>query len=47
MLPKATTNAHIEQNARLDFEISPADMGTLDTMRDTEKHEDAMQFRWS
>jgi diketogulonate reductase-like aldo/keto reductase len=47
VLPKATTTAHIEQNAQLDFEISPADMETLDAMRDTEKHEDAMEFRWS
>jgi diketogulonate reductase-like aldo/keto reductase len=28
------------------FEISRADMDVLDAMRDTEKHEDAMEFRW-
>ncbi|MEU8607394.1 aldo/keto reductase [Actinoplanes sp. NPDC048791] len=47
VLPKATRTAHIEQNAQLDFEISPADMSILDAMRDTDKHEDAMEFRWS
>jgi diketogulonate reductase-like aldo/keto reductase len=47
VLPKATSTAHIEQNAQLDFEISPADMKTLDAMRDTEKPEDAAEFRWS
>jgi diketogulonate reductase-like aldo/keto reductase len=47
VLPKATSAAHIEQNAQLDFEISAVDMKTLDAMRDTEKHEDAMEFRWS
>jgi hypothetical protein len=45
--PKATTTSHIEQNAELDVEIPAADMGVLDAMRDTEKHEDAMDFRWS
>jgi diketogulonate reductase-like aldo/keto reductase len=45
--PKATTTAHIEQNAQLDFAITAADMATLDAMRDTEKHDDAMEFRWS
>jgi diketogulonate reductase-like aldo/keto reductase len=47
VLPKATRTAHIEHNAQLDFEVSPADMSILDAMRDTEKHEDAMEFRWS
>jgi diketogulonate reductase-like aldo/keto reductase len=47
VLPKATKTRHIEQNAELDFEISAADMSILDAMRDTEKHEDAMEFRWS
>ena len=47
VLPKATKTPHIEQNAELDFEISAADMGTLDAMRNTDKHEDAMEFRWS
>jgi diketogulonate reductase-like aldo/keto reductase len=47
VLPKATKTAHIKQNAELDFEISAADMGDLDAMRDTDKHQDAMEFRWS
>ena len=47
VLPKATKTAHIEQNAELDFEISAADIGDLDAMRDTDKHQDAMEFRWS
>ena len=47
VLPKATKTPHIKQNAELDFEISAADMGVLDAMRDTDKHEDAMEFRWS
>jgi len=47
VLPKATSTPHIKQNAELDFEISAADMDVLDAMRDTEKHEDAMRFRWS
>jgi diketogulonate reductase-like aldo/keto reductase len=47
VLPKATKTPHIQQNAELDFEISAADMGVLDAMRDTDKHEDAVQFRWS
>jgi diketogulonate reductase-like aldo/keto reductase len=46
VLPKATKTLHIQQNADLDFEISAADMDVLDAMRDTEKHEDAMEFRW-
>jgi diketogulonate reductase-like aldo/keto reductase len=46
VLPKATKTLHIQQNAELDFEISAADMGILDAMRDTEKHEDAMELRW-
>ena len=37
---------HIQQNAELDFEMSAADMSVLDPMRDTEKHEDAREFRW-
>ena len=40
VLPKATSTAHIQQNAELDFEISTADIRTLDAMRDTERHED-------
>ena len=47
VLPKATTTSHIQQNAELDFEISTADLGLLDAMRDTDKHEDAMEFRFS
>lgn len=47
VLPKATTTAHIAQNAELDFEITADDMGVLDAMRDTDQHEDAMEFRWS
>jgi diketogulonate reductase-like aldo/keto reductase len=46
VLPKATTTSHIQQNADLDFEISAADMDALAAMRDTEKHDDAMEFRW-
>jgi diketogulonate reductase-like aldo/keto reductase len=46
VLPKATTTDHIQQNADLDFEISGDDMAVLDAMRDTDKHEDAMEFRW-
>jgi diketogulonate reductase-like aldo/keto reductase len=46
VLPKATKTPHIHQNAELDFEISAADMSVLDAMRNTEKHEDAMEFRW-
>jgi hypothetical protein len=39
---------HIQQNADLDFGIiSATDMGVLDAMRDTDKHEDAVEFRWS
>jgi diketogulonate reductase-like aldo/keto reductase len=44
VLPKATD--HIQQNADLDFEISGDDMAVLDAMRDTDKHQDAMEFRW-
>ena len=47
MLPKATKTPHIQQNAELDFEISTTDMGVLDAMRDTEKHEEAARFRWT
>jgi diketogulonate reductase-like aldo/keto reductase len=47
VLPKATTTAHIEQNAQLDFEITADDMAVLDAMRDTDKHQDAMEVRWS
>jgi diketogulonate reductase-like aldo/keto reductase len=46
VLPKATTTDHIQQNADLDFEISTVDMAVLDAMRDTDRHEDAMEFRW-
>ena len=46
VLPKATKTPHIQQNAELDFEISASDMSVLDGMRDTEKHEDAREFRW-
>lgn len=38
VLPKATKTPHIQQNAELDFEISAADVGLLDAMRDTDKH---------
>ena len=37
VLPKTTSTAHIQQNAELDFEISAADMATLDAMRDTDR----------
>ena len=47
VLPKATSEAHIRQNSELDFEISPADMAVLDAMKDTDKHKDAPEFRWS
>jgi diketogulonate reductase-like aldo/keto reductase len=47
VLPKATSTAHIRQNADLDFAISTTDMDLLDAMRDTDKHEDATEFRWS
>ncbi|HEY8305391.1 MAG TPA: aldo/keto reductase [Lapillicoccus sp.] len=47
VLPKATTTAHIAQNAELDFVISDADLAVLDAMRDTDQHDDAMEFRWS
>ena len=47
VLPKATSEEHIARNAELDFEISADDMATLDAMRDTEQHKDAMEFRWS
>lgn len=47
VLPKATSTAHIQQNAELDFEISAADTAVLDAMRDTDKHKDAPEFRWS
>ncbi len=46
VLPKATTPSHIQQNAELDFEIAAADMDVLAAMRDTEKHAEAMEFRW-
>lgn len=46
VLPKATTPSHIQQNAELDFEISAEDMEVLAAMRDTEKHAEAMEFRW-
>jgi diketogulonate reductase-like aldo/keto reductase len=38
VLPKATATLHIQQNAELGFEISAADMGALDAMRNTERH---------
>ena len=47
VLPKATSTAHIQENAELDSEISDADMTVLDAMRDTDKHEEAMEFRRS
>lgn len=47
VLPKATSAEHIRQNAQLDFEISDADLATLDGLRDADKHADAMPFRWS
>jgi diketogulonate reductase-like aldo/keto reductase len=47
VLPKATSEAHIRQNSELDFEISAADMAVLDAMKDTDKHKDAVEFRWS
>jgi diketogulonate reductase-like aldo/keto reductase len=47
VLPKATSTEHIKQNAELDFEIGESDMRVLDAMRETEQHEDAMEFRWS
>ena len=45
VLPKATSAEHIQQNSELDFEITDADMHTLDAMRDTDQHPDAMEFR--
>ena len=47
VLPKATSADHIRQNAELDFQISADDMAVLDAMRDTDKHADAMDIRWS
>jgi diketogulonate reductase-like aldo/keto reductase len=47
VLPKATSEAHIQQNSELDFEISAAHMAVLDAMKDTDKHKDAVEFRWS
>lgn len=47
VLPKATSAEHIRQNAELDFEISAADLATLDAMRDTEHHPDAKAASWS
>ena len=48
VLPKATSTAHIEQNAQLDFEISAADMGTSSTPCATPRStRTAMEFRWS
>jgi diketogulonate reductase-like aldo/keto reductase len=46
-MPKATSTDHIRQNAELGFQISAEDMGVLDAMRDTDKHSDAMEFRWA
>ncbi len=47
VLPKATSTPHIQQNAELDFEISATDMDTLGALRDTDKHDDAPEFRRS
>ncbi len=47
VLPKATSAAHIQQNAQLDFVITDADLATLDAMRDTDQHPDAAPVRWS
>ena len=47
VLPKVTSATHIRQNGELDFVISDADLQTMDAMRDTEKHPEAMEFRWS
>ena len=47
VLPKATSTPHIQQNAELDFEISAADLDTLGALRDTDKHDDAPEFRRS
>lgn len=46
-LPKATSADHILANAQVDFEISDADMATLDAMHDTESHPGAVTMRWS
>lgn len=35
-LPKATHQAHIENNTKLDFEISPEDMQALNAMSGTD-----------
>ncbi|WP_125766707.1 aldo/keto reductase [Lapidilactobacillus wuchangensis] len=40
-LPKSTTLAHIQQNTKLNFEISPADMTILDQIQD---HSDIWHF---
>lgn len=34
-LPKAVTPGHIQANAQLDFDLSPAEMATLDGLKDT------------
>ena len=47
VLPKATKTPHIQQNAELDFAITADDMAVLDAMRDTDQHQDAVEFRWS
>ena len=47
VLPKATSAAHIRQNAALDFAITDADRAVLDAMRDTEHHPDAKAASWS
>jgi diketogulonate reductase-like aldo/keto reductase len=47
VLPKATSAEHIRQNAQLDFEITDADLATLDALRDTEHHPDAKAASWS
>ncbi len=47
VLPKVTSTTHIRQNGEPDFVISDTDLQTMDAMRDTEKHPEAMEFRWS
>ncbi|MFD1430574.1 aldo/keto reductase [Lacticaseibacillus mingshuiensis] len=39
-LPKATAPQHISQNAQLEFELTPAEMAFLDTLKDTAPGED-------
>jgi hypothetical protein len=42
VLPKATSAEHVRRNAQLDFEISDADLASLDGLRDADKHPEAM-----